>query len=312
MPVMRISIARLVLSALWLFPVLGHADGGEITINVSRDSHGVKDSGDEHWVSSLQAANDLLHCLSGEFSDITVRVAEGLYRKQSVSWTYSRPRTYIFIVASGRVVMEGTHNSTWLRVPISKGEPTNIHVQGFRVSGYKTAISFEGDRERLAGWNGNNYILNNVFYDIGGLGSVVSTAALRLVNSRDNYISGNVFDKITNEEKCAGLHAVYLAHYSSGNTVSGNKFRDGCGDPIRIRDASNGNIITNNIFHHIGWRGLVTEWHCNKGGKYTCTKINGPECLSKDNLIRANNYQGDLPLVKKFINFDLCSRRSGH
>lgn len=306
MPVMRIFTALLLISFSWFRPASGYA-GDELLINVSGISHDVRGGGKEYWAPSLQEANDLLHCLSGVYRRITVKVAEGVYRRQSFIWSYSRLNTDIFIVASGKVIMLGARDLTWMRVPISAGEPTNIHVQGFRLEGYKTAISFEGDRERLNGWNGNNFIVNNFFHDIGGSESTVSTAVLRFVNSRDNHVVGNEFVKINNKKSCALLHAVYLAHYSGNNIISNNIFRKGCGDPVRIRDASNGNYVTGNIFHDIGRAGLVTEWHCNPGESYTCTKINGHECLSFNNVVSLNSYQGNLPVKKILVSDDVCS-----
>ncbi|MDP2228895.1 MAG: right-handed parallel beta-helix repeat-containing protein [Moraxellaceae bacterium] len=302
---MRTFIALLFLS----LACISYAKSEELQLGVRAESTTVISDDAIVWFSSLQQVNDYLVERSLTPKKIKVSVAEGIYSGGAVNWTYAHRDTEIFIIAEGKVRFLGDRNTTWMTIRAAKGEASNIHVMGFSVEDFKTAISVEGDREDVDAWNGNNIIKGNRFINIGGSRESISTAVIRFVNSRNNTVSENYFSGMRNEKKCTLLHAVYLAHYSGNNFIANNSFSDGCGDPVRIRDASNDNIIESNIFRGVGRVGIVTQWHCNPGEPYACTKRSGPECLSTGNVARLNRYKGSLPLEKNITPHDKCKNR---
>ncbi len=82
-------------------------------------------------------------------------------------------------------------------------------------------------------------------------------------------IQDNVFDTLVNEdvEGASGkdgahlIHAVYLRDHSSGNSVTGNTFKDVSGDPVRVSNASNGNRITGNTAQNSGHKAFMSEFY---------------------------------------------------
>ena len=68
-----------------------------------------------------------------------------------------------------------------------------------------------------------------------------------------------------------------LLNDSSENKVYRNTFEMSCGDPIRIRDASNDNQFFDNTFTGTAQNALYTEWYCDRAVQSNCTK-QSPEC----------------------------------
>jgi hypothetical protein len=239
-------------------------------------------------IATLARAQKIIEALPPQ--DITINIAPGHYARQSVVWAYTMPRHAIRFVGAGdgRTVFDGERKGlTLFRLRGDKGAATNLHFRGLTITNYVTAITLNGDRERPHLFNSSNSIVSNEFVNVGGIGSDpvgYSTAVVRLVNSDQNTIRGNLFRGMTGT-RCELLHAIYLAHSSSKNVVADNTFEDGCGDPIRIRDASNDNIITGNRFNRVGDRAAVSEWHC--AGRAKCTK-KAPECPSAGNVLSEN------------------------
>jgi hypothetical protein len=225
-------------------------------------------------------------------ADIRVEVAKGRYHAQTVKWTLYVPGHRIRIVGNparpGDAVFDGGNlGLTFLTMPIGGGKRTRLEISGITITRYATAIILRGGRTDPGDFNGSNRIAHNVFLDNGGTayGRPISvTSIVGLVNSRENIIENNVFDGMYAKD-CILLHAIYLAHYSSNNAIRGNIFRRGCGDPIRIRDSSNDNRITDNQFRDVGWRGAITEWFCSNQRK--CRK-RPPECPSKGTVSSGN------------------------
>jgi hypothetical protein len=83
------------------------------------------------------------------------------------------------------------------------------------------------------------------------------------------------------------MHAVYLAHGSSDNQVTANRFSGVSGDPIRVRDESNRNYVADNVFTTTGSDAFISDWWCDKSQNTACTKTSG-ECPSWENQFRDN------------------------
>jgi hypothetical protein len=149
---------------------------------------------------------------------------------------------------------------------------------------YVTAISLNGKRTAPGDSNSENTIRLNVFRDIGQIAFPAgkpSTAALRLVNSKNNKITNNQFINIRNNTGCSALHSIYIAHYSSGNLIEDNVFNGGCGATVKTRDSSGGNIVRGNTFIDQS-EPVFLDSFCNKDARDDCTKETS-ECPSWGN-----------------------------
>ena len=259
-------------------------------------------------VVTLERAEALI-VADGLRRDAVVYVAPGRYFGQRVEWRATMPDHSITFrrldddgerpVFDGCVVefpTDPTHcpGGTWFRLRHATGEATNLHFQYLRIERYQTAISFDGGRDREVASNRANGIVGCYFYDIGnGFNPDLppSTAVVRLVNSDDNQIIDNHFERMINARQGGMLHAVYLAHMSDRNAILRNRFTLGTGDPVRIRDYSNDNEIRGNRFIRIGQVAGYTEWYCDRNAGGDCTKSR-PECPSWGNEFRGNFLDG--------------------
>ncbi len=236
--------------------------------------------------------------------DVEVRVRAGRYHGQTVSWTWTRPDRRIRFVRDadeGRPVFDGCledgacPGGTWFTLRSASGNPTNLHFEYLRVENYQTAISFNGDRNDPAASNGRNRIYGCYFDRIGNISNPdldPATAALRLVNSDDNEIANNHFTNVVNTRSGGLVHAIYAAHLSDRNVIARNRFLRSSGDPVRLRDFSNDNRISDNRFIRVGTTAGYTDWYCDHEARDDCTKV-GPECPSWGNQFRDNELDGD-------------------
>lgn len=236
--------------------------------------------------------------------DVEVRIAPGRYVGQTVTWTHTSPTHKItFMPAANdknRPVFDGCSsasncvNNSFFRLPSSAGKKTNLAFEYLKVIRYRTAFSFEGNRNDAKKYNAGNRIYGCWLEDIGNAyaaGIQPSTAAVRLVNSDDNTIANNHFVDIVNRTSGALLHAIYVAHGSDRNTITSNRFVRNSGDPVRVRDFSNGNVITKNTFTKVGTAAGYTDWYCDHDVRTDCTKAD-PECPSWNNQFRDNALNG--------------------
>ncbi|MDB5751311.1 MAG: pectin lyase fold protein [Ramlibacter sp.] len=251
-------------------------------------------------VATLQRALDVALRVRRQGPDVLVQVAPGRYVGQAAVTGARTDGARIRISGNkgdvgGRPEFIGDRERTltWLTMKSAVGKPTRMVISGLRIREYRTAISLEGNRDRADAFNAGNTIRNNFFEHIGslpGAGKNISTAAIRLVNSKDNLIENNRFETIRNAEGCSALHAIYAAHFSSGNIIRGNRFSDLCGSVIKLRDRSNGNLIEGNIFTRLDSVPAVEEWYCDKSARKDCTKKLG-ECPSTGNRVKDNQLQ---------------------
>lgn len=236
--------------------------------------------------------------------DVEVRIAQGTYFGQNVTWTYYHPDHRISFMpidyADGdgiddiadRPVFEGEGEGVLLTLDVSPGEETHLEFYYLKIQHYlHYGVYFRGDRlDPEGGWNGGNRIFGVYFTEIGSLhvAGEEGYAAIDLVNSRNNDIRNNHFVAVENHAQKAGLmHGVYLAHHSRGNQIRGNQFTEISGDPIRVRDDSNANIIEENTFTETGSVAFYSDWYCDPDVNPNCTKPGG-ECPSWQNEFRDN------------------------
>lgn len=188
----------------------------------------------------------------------------------------------IFQKCSGETSKCNPSFSTWFTLRQSNGTKSNLVFKSLNIRFYEMAISFNGDRTLFTGFNSHNEISDVLFENIGK----DSTAIVRFVNSRNNVIKDSYFVKGPGTQI---LHAVYLAHYSSNNKILNNRFEYISGDPIRIRDDSNNNLIDTNIFVRNSNGAAVVTWFCDKALFSDCTKP-AAECPSFNNRVVNNTW----------------------
>lgn len=257
-------------------------------------------------VSSLTRAHEIVEqeC-SNEHRDVDIRVGPGEYAGQKTRWSFTMPNHTIHIMPlfndKVRPRFIGTGGS-WFILNHSQGERTNMHFEYIWIQNYQTAISLNGSRATPDSFNSHNRIYGCYFKDIGNVFDPSlrrSTACVRLVNSRHNFIRNNHFVNVINTSSAGLIHAIYAAHYAHHNRIESNRFFRVSGDPIRIRDYSNFNsVIDGNVFQRTGVSAAYSEWYCNSDARCggiregcDCTKFRDlaiTECPSWGNEFRNN------------------------
>ena len=230
---------------------------------------------------------------------ITIKVLDGVYNGQSkrVRLAAAVPSVNIIGEMKGSkrpIFSDGKKNQTWLTVYADQGQELKLTIANIELRKYFSAISIVGDRDNSSQGSHGLVLKNNIFRAIGSQPNNsskdrISTGAIRLINSSDSLIVNNKFLSIRNSTGCSALHAIYLAHFSSNNTIRQNVFDDTCGAPIRLRDHANNNRVVNNTFTNLEEVSAVQEWFCDKGARRGCTKQLG-ECPSINNTAENNNY----------------------
>jgi len=253
---------------------------------------------------SLQVAHDRIEALEPSGA-VTVEIAPGRYHLQQVEWTHFPPDglTIRWAMPGERPIFDGCGpdddpcpGGAFLRFEAAAGEMTDVDIEGLHIERYQRGVYFRGDREDPAGFNGGNRVADCVFSEIGNAYNIsVGNAfgAVTLTNSRGNLVVGNRFERLLNFFEFGLLHGVYLAHYSDDNIVRDNVFDIVSGDGVRIRDASDRNLIEGNRFTKAGLYG-VGEWYCEQDTRDDCTKA-APECPSFDNRVVDNVIDGTWP-----------------
>lgn len=249
----------------------------------------------EAGMPTLQAALDLAQKrFRGGQDDITIVVLPGRYLGQQAKTSGAGKGHHLTITTRGRnrrAVFDGAGEAeTWLTIAGRVGEPANLTIAALDIANYATAITMNGSRDALDNVVSHVVIKENTFEKTGQVSAgrkAPSTAVLRLVNGDDNQIIGNRFLHFRNAEKCTLLHAIYIAHNSTGNLIKDNYFEDGCGDAIRFRDASSNNRVEGNKFVDAWEAAPITDWYCDSSSRSDCTKLT-PECPSLNNRLAGN------------------------
>lgn len=278
---------------------------GPAIIFLAPDGDDARDGASEQAaIKTVARAQELVTLHEGR--DVEVRVGMGTYYGQKVVWEETRENHTITFTrwpldGPGRPAFDGCDGpdgpcpgGTWFMLKHSAGEETNLVFNYLRVENYGTAISLNGARNAESTSNGSNRIFGCYFANIGNVFNPAlnpSTAAVRLVNSDDNEIANNHFINVVNTTSGGLIHAIYVAHMSDRNTIRANRFKVSTGDPVRVRDFSNDNVIVDNSFIQVGTRAGYTDWYCDHDARNDCTKV-GPECPSWGNSFRDNLLDG--------------------
>lgn len=231
-------------------------------------------------------------------SHILILVAEGHYKGQTTIADSPPAGTHLEIRAASPTgtapTFDGTGTAgTWFVLKGATRKGARVTFRGLDIRNYRTAISLNGNRDNVNTFLTGTTIEDMTFDTIGQVAapkSPPSTAAIRLVNARQNSIRNNRFVNIRNFKSCGNLHAIYLAHHASSNVIEDNDFENTCGSPIRIRDSSNNNIASNNTFRQADYPAIFDEWYCDRSKNPRCTKQSG-ECPSWGNIYSGNTVE---------------------
>lgn len=278
-------------------------DGGPVKVHMHPNGDDRQDGlTPQTPIQTLNRAQLVVRALGGD-RDVDVVIHPGRYRGQQVIWTYANPEhTIRFLppedtwqkpIFDGELENGSRPGGTWFNLNYSAGTPTRLHFHRLHIQNYQTAMSFNGNRDQVNGYNGNNRIEECVFQQIGNVMNPslsYSTAVVRLVNSKGNVIHNNDFIDAINVSSPGLIHALYIAHMSDLNVITQNRFINNSGDPVRVRDYSNYNYIADNVHIAAGDYGY-SEWYCDHDGRDDCTKST-PECPSWGNEYRNNVLQG--------------------
>lgn len=275
-------------------------------------------------VASLDRVQELVAGRAAGYEEVRVLFLPGTYRGMTVNW-HTFPGVWVkFMPAreNGKVIFDGRKGRssvffTGAPPKPKRGQapkPMKLEFRNLNIRYYCEAISLKSwvDTERTAGGS-DNVVVGNVFEYIGSKYDPVKrgkkprgscTAALRLQGVARNQVEGNTFRHIINlpiKETAAArygpghLHAIYIAHLSDDNKISANSFDDFSGDPIRIRDKSNRNRVTDNVFGSTsdgikpGAVHAVSQWYCNRNVKDCVEKYKDRRECASDGLDVQNN-----------------------
>lgn len=199
-----------------------------------------------------------------------------------------------------------------------QGQRSNLVFENLRVEGYQDGIGLRGNFDDALRWTGGNAIVNCTFKDLGD-GQIddfedpdrenrgkprYGRAGVTLANSRDNVVIGNLFDNLPNDYNIYEggdteqyMHGVYLLWYSHNNLIADNVFKRVSGNPTNIRDFSNSNEVSSNLFSKSDRLAAFSEWYCNFEVEEPghCTKTppaENRECPSYLNLFHDNILDG--------------------
>ena len=197
-------------------------------------------------------------------TDVQVRIEQGTYVAAETDWTFYIPGHTIsfmpinYVLGHGRppggdpVFAETPQHFWWwfhalepasVTAPLHNGGTTGLRFYYLEITGYANGIGLDGV-------NGNS---------VAGMRFIASGAKFRaipLTDSSNNVISNNTFETVENTGSTTGqIHGIYDTHFSSGNTITLNKFESISAKAIKVRDRSNFNVIEHNTFISTGPRG---------------------------------------------------------
>jgi Periplasmic copper-binding protein (NosD) len=305
------------------------ASPGNVTIYMAPASQGGKDSNTGLTSSSpiltLAHAQQVLTQLNPT-GNITVRIKQGTYVANAITWSFYVPgHTISFMPANysggGRPpggdpvfadpTANGTHvGQTWFTAilppassPLHDGGNTGLRFYYLDIEDYTQGISFNGQAghawhnqtfyvQPSAGVNDND-VSGMTFHDIGDSFAPSQTGygVILFTDSSDDAISNNTFDDIYNSGDTDQLHALYITHFSSGNTVDKNLFENTNGEAVKVRDRSNDNNIFSNTFKATGGVAAYLDDFCDQQCVNNASPKKYRECASYGNRFADNTIE---------------------
>jgi hypothetical protein len=302
---------------------------GNVTIYLAPASQGGKDSNTGLTSSSpiltLAHAQQVLTKLNPA-GNVTIRIKQGTYVASAITWSFYVPgHTVSFMPANytggGRPpggdpvfadpTANGTHvGQTWFTAilppapsPLHNGGNTGLRFYYLDIEDYTQGISFNGQAghswhnqtfyvQPSAGVNGND-VSGMTFNDIGDSFAPSQTGygVILFTDSSDDDISNNTFDDIYNSGDTDQLHALYITHFSSSNTVDKNLFENTNGEAVKVRDRSNFNDIFSNTFKATGGVAAYLDDFCDQQCVNGASPKKYRECASYGNRFADNTIE---------------------
>ena len=302
---------------------------GNVTVYLAPASQGGKDSNTGLTSSSpiltLAHAQQVLTKLDPT-GNVTIRIKQGTYVASAITWSFYVPgHTISFMPANytggGRPpggdpvftdpTSDGTHiGQTWFTAilppapsPLHDGGNTGLRFYYLDIEDYTQGISFNGQAGHS--WHNSTFYIqpstgvndNDVsgmtFHDIGDLFAPSQTGygVILFTDSSDDNITNNTFDDIYNSGDTDQLHALYITHFSSGNTVDRNLFENTNGEAVKVRDRSNFNDIFSNTFNATGGVSAYLDDFCDQACVNTASPKKYRECASYGNRFADNTIE---------------------
>jgi hypothetical protein len=234
--------------------------------------------------------------------DVTVRIEQGTYVAGQTTWQFYVPGHTIsfmpanYVVGHGRpaggdpafvdATSHGKHVAGWWFHAQLPGSGSSLHDGGntglrfyyLHIVDYTNGISLDGQTGHAyhnnakpplytkpsAGLNGND-VSGMTFSNIGDAFAPGQTGygAILFTDSSGDDISNNTFDDLYNTGDQDELHALYVTHFSSNNTISRNLFENTNGEAVKVRDRSDFNNVSGNRFDHTGGIAAYLDIYCN-------------------------------------------------
>jgi hypothetical protein len=327
---------------------------GNVTIYLAPASQGGKDSNTGLTSSSpiltLAHAQQVLTKLNPT-GNVTIRIKQGTYVASAITWSFYVPgHTVSFMPANytggGRPpggdpvfadpTANGTHvGQTWFTAilppapsPLHNGGNTGLRFYYLDIEDYTQGISFNGQAghswhnqtfyvQPSAGVNDND-VSGMTFNDIGDSFAPSQTGygVILFTDSSDDAISNNTFDDIYNSGDTDQLHALYITHFSSSNTVDKNLFENTNGEAVKVRDRSNFNDIFSNTFKATGGVAAYLDDFCDQQCVNGASPKKYRECASygnrfADNTIETGAWWDLIPPGETYAGGTPCTIPSG-
>jgi hypothetical protein len=310
-------------------PASAPARPGNVTIYLAPASKGGKDSNTGLTSSSpiltLAHAQQILTGLNPT-GNVTVRITQGTYVAGAITWSFYVPgHTISFMpvnyTGGGRPPggdpvfadpsSKGTHiGQTWFTAvlppapsPLHDGGNTDLRFYYLAIEDYTQGISFNGQAghswhnatfyvQPSAGVNGND-VSGMTFSDIGDLFAPSETGygAILFTDSSHDAIYNNTFDGLYNSGDTDQLHALYITHFSSYNTVDHNLFENTNGEAVKVRDRSNYNNVFSNTFNDTGGVSAYLDDFCDQQCVAGASPKKYRECASYGNRFADNTIE---------------------
>jgi Right handed beta helix region len=247
-------------------------------------------------VSTLQRAGNIAFAPPLRDAEIRIEIDQGRYVGKGATWLVPEQFDGSVRVAAGAPgkasIFDGQHEAgQWLSVKSPWGKPLRLEISGLEVTNFLFGLLVEGDREKPDAWVSGVVVRKMVFSNIGQFrrDQPPAYAAVTFANARNGRVTDTRFENLTSTTGCTGMHAIYLAHRSSGNVVARNTFKDvNCGFVVKTRDRSNENIFTDNHFDTPKVNALFGDDldSCQVAG--TCINPSRTECSSYGNTFVRN------------------------
>jgi hypothetical protein len=208
-----------------------------------------------------------------------------------IGYDYGDPAGLVRPVFKDTQNSDGTYSrGYWMHpeLPSDKADPmygggtSGLRFYYLQVQNYSAGgLSLDGDTGRdttdgnysppltrpgSAGLNGNT-LVGMEFTHLGNKwsGGHYGWGAVVLTNSSNNTFSDNIYNSVENTSQYAGyIHGLYITHFSSHNTVTGDKFRYVSGDAVKVRDRSNYNSVQDSQFYRSGSNSYYRDEFCDK------------------------------------------------